>query len=135
MGGMRRIGKGIMGSGRGGAREGAGKKSSWISGCSYEDTKLVRVPKAIGDEVIKIAHDIDAGIDYPTAVKALIEENKMLRKKLLETNQQSSFDSKDLDDLVKEALKKFIKAGTQSTKYKEAKSAINYIINKIILNK
>lgn len=48
---------------RGGAREGAGKPSSWSSGCKYEDTKLIRVSKAIGDKVLELAHKVDEGID------------------------------------------------------------------------
>lgn len=46
---------------RGGYREKAGRKSSWASGCSIEETKLIRVPVKIADEVLKAAHNIDAG--------------------------------------------------------------------------
>lgn len=67
---------------RGGAREGAGKPSSWKSGCKYEDTKLIRVPKAIGDKVLELAHKVDEGIDYEIVTKSLKEENERLRDKL-----------------------------------------------------
>lgn len=126
---------------RGGAREGAGKPSSWSSGCKYEDTKLIRIPKAIGDKVLELAHKVDEGIDYEIVTKSLKEENERLREKLNCTNNQlylpldvSSADI-NYDDLVKEALKKFVKAGTQSAKYKEAKSAIEYVIENIRNNK
>lgn len=45
---------------RGGKREGAGRRSSWASGCRFEETKLIRVPKAIADQVLQYAHDVDA---------------------------------------------------------------------------
>jgi len=45
----------------GGAREGSGRKSTWASGAKKEDSKLIRVPSHIADEVLKAAHHIDAG--------------------------------------------------------------------------
>jgi hypothetical protein len=46
---------------RGGKRKGSGRKSTWKSGCKFEDTKLIRVPKAIADELLNIAHKLDSG--------------------------------------------------------------------------
>jgi hypothetical protein len=46
---------------RGGAREGSGRRSTWASGAKKEDSKLIRVPEYIADEVLKAAHHIDAG--------------------------------------------------------------------------
>ena len=51
----------MQSSNHGGFRQGAGRKSSWSSGCSYEQTKLIRVPANIADQVLEIAHKIDAG--------------------------------------------------------------------------
>ena len=45
----------------GGKREGAGRKTTWVSGARKEDSKLVRVPEYIAAEVLKAAHYIDAG--------------------------------------------------------------------------
>jgi hypothetical protein len=45
----------------GGTREGSGRKSTWASGAKKEDSKLIRVPGYIADEVLKAAHHIDAG--------------------------------------------------------------------------
>ena len=45
----------------GGAREGSGRRSTWASGAKKEDSKLIRVPGYIADEVLKAAHHIDAG--------------------------------------------------------------------------
>ena len=43
---------------RGGYREKAGRKSTWVSGCKFEETKLIRVPIAISDRVLEIAHKL-----------------------------------------------------------------------------
>ncbi|NEO34462.1 MAG: hypothetical protein F6K36_29495 [Symploca sp. SIO3C6] len=50
-----------MKSGRGGSRKGAGRKTTWESGCKQEDTKPIRVPKNIADQLLKIAHRLDKG--------------------------------------------------------------------------
>lgn len=55
---------------RGGKRKGSGRKSTWRSGCKFEDTKLIRVPKAIADEVLKLAHKLDAGESLDLATKS-----------------------------------------------------------------
>jgi hypothetical protein len=46
---------------RGGYREKAGRKSGWVSGCKFEDTKLIRVPVTIADRLLEIAHKLDSG--------------------------------------------------------------------------
>ena len=46
---------------RGGKRPGAGRKSSWPSGCGREDTKLIRVPIAIAEDLLEIARRMDGG--------------------------------------------------------------------------
>jgi len=53
---------------QGGKRTGAGRKSTWHSGCPFTDTKLIRVPIALAEEVLEIAHRLDAGetIDFVT---------------------------------------------------------------------
>jgi hypothetical protein len=43
---------------RGGYREKAGRKSTWVSGCKFEQTKLIRAPIAISDHVLEIAHKL-----------------------------------------------------------------------------
>lgn len=40
----------------GGKRTGAGRKSSWASGCSKDETKSIRIPKRIADKIISFAH-------------------------------------------------------------------------------
>lgn len=44
---------------RGGYREGAGGKPKWIHG----KTKTIRVPEALADKILELAHRIDEG--YP----------------------------------------------------------------------
>jgi len=46
---------------RGGYREKAGRKSTWVSGCKFQETKLIRVPIAISDRVLEISHKLDNG--------------------------------------------------------------------------
>lgn len=46
---------------RGGKRDRSGRKSTWASGCKFEDTKLIRVPAAIADQLLELAHKLDAG--------------------------------------------------------------------------
>lgn len=45
---------------RGGSRLNAGRRSTWASGCSHDQTKIIRVPKAIASEILEIAHERDA---------------------------------------------------------------------------
>lgn len=45
---------------RGGYRERAGRKSTWKSGCSFAETKLIRVPARIADKVLEFAHKLDS---------------------------------------------------------------------------
>jgi hypothetical protein len=46
-----------MKSGRGGQRKGAGRKSTW----QHRETCLLRVPVAIANELMQIAHKLDRG--------------------------------------------------------------------------
>ena len=59
---------------RGGIRKGAGRKSTWVSGCKFSDTKLIRVPKNIAKYLLSIAHRIDSGEDIDLKLIGL--ENK-----------------------------------------------------------
>jgi hypothetical protein len=53
---------------QGGKRTGAGRKSTWQSGCKSSETKLIRVPIAIAEQILDIAHQLDAGekVDFVT---------------------------------------------------------------------
>jgi len=67
---------------RGGRREGAGRKTAWQSGCSFAETTVIRVPKAIKNEVLEIAHRIDAGETISFDSKSTIQENQALKSKI-----------------------------------------------------
>jgi hypothetical protein len=62
----------------GGERNGAGRKSTWKSGCPFTETKLIRVPKEIADKILDIAHRLDAGekIDFVTNLKSVSDAKK-----------------------------------------------------------
>jgi hypothetical protein len=53
---------------RGGSRQGAGRKSTWASGCTFKDTTLIRVPSRLALILLELAHKLDAGevIDFAT---------------------------------------------------------------------
>lgn len=44
---------------RGGARQNAGRKSGWASGCKFADTQTIRVPKYLAAEVLEFAKNLD----------------------------------------------------------------------------
>lgn len=44
---------------RGGKRDGSGRKSTWASGCTFQETKVIRVPAYISDEVLEFAKKLD----------------------------------------------------------------------------
>lgn len=114
---------------RGGVRQGAGRKSTWASGCNREDTIPIRVPKYIKDKIWDYAHKLDSGEDLECVVNSLRQENEQLKAQLTKQRSQSSKETsqKDLIDLRDQALK-LLKVGTQSKTYKLAKDAFDYFI-------
>lgn len=104
---------------RGGYRENAGKKTTWQSGCKFEDTKPIRVPKVIANRVKQVAHQIDAGSDPITEIdnlkdsnQQLLNENQALRDQLRELEQQNNNLSFQIEQLDQELSK--IKSENQS---------------------
>ena len=67
---------------RGGKRKGAGRPSSWKSGCRFEDTKLIRVPKVIADQVLEYAHQLDEDYDILQEIQLLRDENEILSERV-----------------------------------------------------
>lgn len=74
---------------RGGARKGAGKKTSWRSGCNFEQTKLIRVPIAISNQLLEIAHWLDEGGDIEKVAKSIQHELPLSSKSILEIETNS----------------------------------------------
>jgi hypothetical protein len=68
---------------RGGRREKSGRKSSWVSGCKFEETKLIRVPVAVADRLLEIAHKLDSGevIDLETkSNNEIVTKSELIQK-------------------------------------------------------
>lgn len=63
---------------RGGHREKSGRKSTWKSGCSFGETKLIRVPRAIADQLLEIAHNLDAGESLDLVTEKEVERLKLI---------------------------------------------------------
>lgn len=69
---------------RGGRRDKAGRPSTWASGCKFEDTKLIRVPVAIADRTLEIAHKLDAGEASDLVTKSETQPSQTLEPNQLE---------------------------------------------------
>jgi hypothetical protein len=69
-----------MPSGRGGAREGAGRPAQWQNPIEGKDRKTINVPRAIADQAMQAAKLIDAGDP---------EILRLLAKKKLDSEQNS----------------------------------------------
>ena len=82
---------------RGGRRDGAGRKSTWVSGCKFEDTKLIRVPVAIADRLLEIAHKLDSGMVIGLETESLREELESLKRQV---NSQSEARQLELIDNI-----------------------------------
>ena len=99
---------------RGGRREGAGRKTQWASGCSFPETTIIRVPKVLKNELLEIAHRLDAGEEIDLVSKSIIAENQSLKNEIeILKSQFSGFsqlellptnkDTSNLDILCKKA--------------------------------
>ncbi len=58
---------------RGGKRERAGRKSTWGSGCSFAETKLIRVPAKIAGKVLEFAHKLDSELTLDSVSNSKLE--------------------------------------------------------------
>lgn len=74
---------------RGGQREGAGRKSTWVSGCTFKDTTLIRVPSNLASILLEVAHKIDAGEVIDFATKSDSQESKPVISDSVIENTQS----------------------------------------------
>lgn len=154
-----------MKSGRGGAREKAGRKSSWVSGCRQEETKLIRVPEKLAKELNEIAHKLDAGEIIDLDTKSIREENESLRQEIDLLKQQLSQSSDEIKRLraekeshsgqlelfsmnpasvlptkevlgkIRDRCLKLLSVGKQSKQYIQAKYAFDEFINILLSEK
>lgn len=67
---------------RGGKREGAGRKTQWVSGCTFSETTVIRIPRVLRNKLLEIAHRLDAGEEIDLATKSIIKENQYLKEEL-----------------------------------------------------
>ena len=74
---------------RGGARKGAGKKTSWKSGCTFNQTKLIRVPSTLASRLLEIAHWMDEGGEIEKVTKSIQHELLLLSEAILEIETNS----------------------------------------------
>ncbi len=120
---------------RGGRRENAGKKSTWDSGRSFADTKVIRVPTEFTDQLLELAHKLDAGeqIDLVTNSEEFAQEDtEDLQVRIDELQQRinqlefqlSHANLEEKRDRVLASLKR----GTSSPEYKGAKKALGNFI-------
>ena len=125
---------------RGGARKGAGKKNTWNSGSKFNETKVIRIPIKIADKVLKLAHDLDSGLDYELETKSLKQENKRLKDELtsigddqlkLPLFSDTQLNIKELEVKRDKALGT-LKVGEQSKSYKNCKKVLNYFIKSLL---
>lgn len=74
---------------RGGYRSGAGRKSSWKSGCSFEETKLIRVPSVLADQLLALAHWLDNGGTVEKVTKSKPLQLELVADAILEIETNS----------------------------------------------
>ena len=82
-----------MKSGRGGFRENAGRKTGWPSGCGFDKTKIIRVPKEFAEQLLQIAHKLDAGefLDLVTDSRQELNSNLLSEKELVTKSIDNGF--------------------------------------------
>lgn len=154
-----------MKSGRGGTREGAGRKSSWVSGCRQEETKLMRVPGKLVGQLNEIAHRLDAGETIDLDTKSIKEENQKLKQEidllkqrlsqssdevkrlkaekernsgqleLFNMNPAPALPSKEVFNKIRDRCLKKLSVGKQSKQYSEVKEVFNDFIGILLSGK
>lgn len=128
---------------RGGRREGAGRKTQWASGCSFPETTIIRVPKVLKNELLEIAHRLDAGEEIDLVSKSVRERNDYLEGKVIELEKklqdfqeqplqlEMDFSSNNFWHSFKVNILKALLMGSQSKTYKRVEQALNNEIRKI----
>ena len=92
----------------GGIRAGSGRKNSWASGTRKENCKLIRVPEYIAEEVLTIAHHIDAGevVKYRQLEKVVESNSTQLERvtQLIENYKSKSHPTSEKWELVNKLI-------------------------------
>ena len=79
----------------GGFRSGAGRKTSWSSGCTFEQTKLIRVPSVISGRLLELAHSLDSGEQVDIVTKSNDDNNLLIQRAKEILNDDSFIRPKD----------------------------------------
>jgi predicted nucleic acid-binding Zn-ribbon protein len=122
---------------RGGRRENAGKKSRWESGRSFAETKVIRVPIEFADQLLNMAHKLDAGelIEIETNSNESTEGVENLREQVERLQERvSQLESRLSDSSLKEKRDRALsalKVGTSAPQYKGATKALNAFIKSL----
>ena len=85
---------------RGGRRKGAGRKTAWTSGCAFSETTVVRIPEYLKEQILEIAHRLDAGEKIDLDTKSLRERNDYLEGKVLELEKELLNQKQDNEEIV-----------------------------------
>lgn len=122
---------------RGGRRENAGKKSTWESGRSFSETKVIRVPIEFASQLLDLAHRLDAGESIETVANSIEakEEVEALRKEVEELqgridqleSRLNSFSLKVKRDRALASLN----MGAAAARYKDASKVLNAFIRSL----
>jgi hypothetical protein len=108
---------------RGGHREKAGRPSTWKSGCKFSETKLIRVPAVISDQVLEFAHKLDSGetLDLVTETNSVSLEQIKAASEMVLSDVKLTRGSRDrgrvrqtLQALMKELFSEVIEIETKS---------------------
>jgi hypothetical protein len=79
----------------GGFRSGAGRKTSWCSGCTFEKTKLIRVPIVLSDKLLELAHSLDSGEQVDIVTKSNDDTDILIKRAKEILDDESFIRSKD----------------------------------------
>lgn len=115
---------------RGGRRENAGKKSTWESGRSFAETKVIRVPVEFAEQLLELAHKMDAGEynEIVTQSNSDTEEVKNLQERIKQLEDRLSESS--LKEKSSGALA-VLKFGSAAPQYKAAAKVLNVFIKSL----
>jgi predicted RNase H-like nuclease (RuvC/YqgF family) len=108
-----------------------GRKPAWKNA---SDTKTIRVPEELAEQILNYAHKLDEGdvIDYDTKtkseVKQLRQENDRLRQELAACQQASQIFQPDLEELRDRYLTS-LRLGKQAPEYKRTSKVLEKFID------
>jgi uncharacterized coiled-coil DUF342 family protein len=122
---------------RGGRREKAGKKSTWESGRSFNETKVIRVPVEFAEQLLDLAHRLDAGESIETVTNSAEanEEVEALRRQAEEfqerVNQLESRLSSSSLKAKRDSALASLNMGAAAARYKDASKVLNAFIKSL----